>query len=225
MKFKMILLILIFYSTILYAEEKYKVSFGITYSYFEKAKNAEPDLGIQFRFQRSLINIKNFSLQLGIGFATRGATLKHRSIAPYSPAFPMEAYYWDINAMIGYWEFPISLEYKLKIKKDVYFKLSGGLNYIIPQSDYSDLDKKEFIEMFDLDLDDLNKYDFWFEQDNGFGDNRSRIIQEIGLEIIYKKYGLKLLFPFDNQKGYSIKNLSEISYKMRSLYFVLTYSF
>lgn len=200
---------------------------GPTVSYFLDAENAKPKIGITFGFNRDFHLYKKFSLSAGMSFASRGAILKNRTIAPYATQ-PTEAFYHDIHGMIGYLEFPVLFQYEIPVSKKVKIKPLLGPVLSFPMIDLSHFEKGQFFSV-KIPGEGGTDYDFSFEQESVFGNNFNKnnlskiIILNFAIQLRYSNYIFEIMYIMDNREKYHFKNLSEVNHKMNSIYFLISF--
>jgi hypothetical protein len=163
-------------------------------------------------------------MELGIGYTTRGAILEDRTIQPYYTQFEnINSYFWDIEGFIGYFDIPISLTYEFNLNRKITISPIIGTTIGIPSKDYSSFKKKRFYKLYDSDINDWKAYDYHFEQEDAFGNNKVRYIYELGIRLQYLRYAINIKYSFDSYKNYTFKNLGYIRYKMNSFYVYFSY--
>jgi hypothetical protein len=166
-------------------------------------------------------------LSVGTGLSSRGAILENRTIAPYVTQ-PTDAFYWDIHGMIGYLEFPVLAQYKIFISKKIKIMPILGLVFSFPVKDLSHFEKKQFFKV-KVPGQGLSEYDYWFEQESGFGDNLNIknvskiVVLNFGIQIQYSRYIFDIRYIMDNRNTYHLDSLSDVSYKMHSVYFLISF--
>jgi len=101
------------------AQSKFQFMIDPTISYFLDAKNSSPRIGLAIGFRKDFRLYKRLALSAGINFASRGAILENRTIAPYSSEPSEEVFYWDIHGMIGYLEIPLIIQYTIPLTQKV----------------------------------------------------------------------------------------------------------
>lgn len=101
------------------AQSKFRFTIGPTISYFLDAENSSPKIGLAIGFKKDFNLYQKLGLSAGINFASRGAILENRTIAPYSGEPSEEAFYWDIHGMIGYLEIPLIIQYAIPVTQKV----------------------------------------------------------------------------------------------------------
>ncbi len=223
MKNAIFLLMFILLSSV-HAKDKYRIGVGATLSYFVNAENSAPLAGYLLRAEIRLYRFRNLSIYSGIGYSVRGALLRHRTIAPSAP-FPMKAYYWDIYCRIGYLDLPFSLNVSIPITSKFHIGLLFGMSFAFPLKDLSDFKRLEFFDIYELDIDNPEKYDFSFEQESTFRRNLFRKFYGMGLLFRYNLYGIKIIYHSDKLKEYYIDSMWRIPYQMRSFLIVLFVQF
>lgn len=221
-KLFLIICYLLLFFTYSPTQNKFRLTMGSTISYFLNAENSSPKLGLAIGISKKFYLYKKFSLYTGLGFASRGAILKNRTIAPYA-ADPTDAYYQDIHGMLGYLEVPAAIQYEIAVSKKIKIKAFIGPIFTFPVMDLTHFDKKEFFNVYIPGESDIFDYDFWLEQDSGFNNNITKTGLAFGLRFIYKKYALELRYVLDNRDVFHFKNLSEVHQKMNSIYFLISF--
>lgn len=207
-----------------FAQGKFNISLGPTVSYFLEAKNAKPKVGIVLGINREFHLYKKFSFSAGVSFASRGAMLQNRTIAPYVSE-PTDAFYQDIHGMIIYLEFPLLVHYEVPISKRITIMpiIGPALTYAI--SDLSHFEKKRFFKVR-IPGEGLSDYDFWAEQESTFRHNlESVLLINFGIQFQYSRYAIEIRYVMDNRDSYYFDSLAEVHNEMNSLYFLISFNF
>ena len=151
---------------------------GPNISYFPDAKNSSAMMGYALSINREFNLFKELTASLGLGYAQRGAVLNDRRIEPYLSSEPRDAYYWDIKGKIGYLEFPILFGFNYYLRKQISISPILGVSLSSPLIDGTKIIQKKFYRIDDPDdPHDSIYYDYGFEQESGFGNNKWETIQ------------------------------------------------
>lgn len=205
-----------------HAQGKIRLAIGPTISYFPSAENTSPKVGISIGIVKDFHLYDKFLLASGIGFASRGAILENRTIAPYASQ-PTDAYYQDIHGTLGYIEIPANIQYEIPYSKEIKFKPFIGPTFTFPVIDLTHFEKREFFNVYTPSQSNLLDYDFWFEQESVFNNNVTKVGFNFGFQIRYQNYGLEFRYVLDGRKVYHFDSLSEVSYKMHSMYVLISF--
>lgn len=205
------------------AQSKFRFTIGPTISYFLNAENSSPKIGLAIGFRKDFHLYKRLALSTGVNFASRGAILENRTIAPYSGEPSEEAFYWDIHGMIGYLEFPIVIQYAIQVTQKAKLIPLLGPVLSIPIKDLSHFEKKEFFNIYIRGQSNPIDYDFNFGPESVFLNNYLKIPFTFGFHVVYKKLDFEIRYILDNRETYHFDSLSEVHYKIHSLYFLVSF--
>ena len=205
-----------------YAQGKIRLAIGPTISYFLNTEDTRPKVGISIGIVKDFHLYNKFLLSAGIGFASRGAILENRTIAPYASQ-PKDAFYQNIHCMLGYIEIPTTIQYEISDLKKIKFKPFIGPIFTFPVVDLTHFEKMKFFNVYTPGQSNILDYDFWFEQESVFRNNITKVGFTFGLRISYKKYNIELYYVLDNRDVFYFNNLSEIHKKMNSIYFLISF--
>lgn len=205
-----------------HAQGKILLAIGPTISYFPSAENTRPKVGISIGIVKDFHLYDKFLLSSGIGFASRGAILENRTIAPYASQ-PTDAYYQDIHGMLCYIEIPANIQYEIPYSKEIKFKPFIGPIFTFPILDLTHFKKNKFYKNYIPHQSDKSLYDHDFEQESVFNNNVTKVGFNFGFQIRYQNYGLEFRYVLDGRKVYHFDSLSEVSYKMHSMYVLISF--
>jgi len=209
-----------------FAQHNIFIKAGSNVSWFLNAENSKPKIGYSFCIEKGFKLFKGIFLDVGIGYTTRGAVLENRTIQPYNPPSTYtDAFYWDIQGNIGYVDLPILLKYNYRINTKLSFNPIVGMTIAIPTNDYSTIKQKKFYKIKDARIHDYYDYDYHFEQEEGFGNNKVRYICDFGFSVNYSQFSINLLYSFDNTQEYSFDRVDTIKYNMNSMTIYFAYQF
>ncbi|MEJ2637370.1 MAG: outer membrane beta-barrel protein [Calditrichia bacterium] len=218
-----ILLFLLLYSIHSPAKNGLHFAGGPTISYFLSAENSTPRIGIAFGLIKDFQVYRRLGLSAGVNFASRGAILKQRTIKPYEPEAFEGTYYQNIQGMIGYLGFPVMIQYAIPLTSKIQLQPQFGAVISFPVKDFSRFEEKDLFSLYDPAQSDLISYDFNYEQEaHSFG-----IIPQIpmtfGLRVDYEKFGFEIRYILDMRDTYHFGRLSDVHYKMHSIYFLVLF--
>lgn len=205
-----------------FSQSNWSLKGGLTSSYFTNAENSSPGLGLVLGVSRKFSLKENFSINGGINFATRGAILKNRSIAPYTDGvIKLDAYSWDIHLKLGFIEIPVLFQYSVPLNNKTNLIFFTGTSFSIPILDFTKLEKKEYIEEYDPNNPSGREYDYYFgdgEKTFTLVSNTPKFIFNFGCKISYSDYFIELRYILDTSGVYRIDNISGVHHKMNSIY-------
>jgi hypothetical protein len=201
------------------AENHWFAHLGLSSSTFRDSHNfdnIEPIQGYLLGIGKEWSFSNKFFISAGIQYSLKGAILKSKLIYPINDfQTTMDIYKQDIIGKIGFIEIPIHLKHGFNFKYFC-FKIYGGINYSIPFRDYTVLEKNT-LWLADANPDDYKnhfEYDEW--EESGFGNNNAAFIYDFGIEFLYKRIGLNLMYSLDSRDVWWFDSISEIYKSMYS---------
>lgn len=206
-----------------YAQGNIRLIIGPTFSYFMNAENTHPKIGISVGIMKDFRLYNKFLLSAGIGFSSRGSILENRTIEPYAPEPFEETYYYDIHGMIGYLEFPVTIQYAISISQKIKLRPLFGAAVSFAIKDFSHFEEKQLFRVYDPTQSDLSDYDFDFEQESRFLGIIPKLPLTFGFRVDYEKLGFEIRYILDNRDTYHFGRLSEVHHKMHSFYFLVCF--
>ena len=225
-KYTVVLIPFLFLNTFIFASNQIFIKAGPNISYFLDAKNSSAMMGYALSINKEFTLFKELATSVGLGYAQRGAKLNNRRIEPYLSSEPKDAYYWDIEGYIGYLELPILLGYKYYPVKQILILPLVGVTFSYPKIDDTKIIKRKFYRVDDPDDPyDSIYYDYGFEQESGFGNNKWETIYNAGVRIQYRRMGLEFNYQINNKDVYNFSNVSKIYYKIYSVYCQIIFEF
>ncbi|NOY76907.1 MAG: hypothetical protein GXO76_03435 [Calditrichaeota bacterium] len=219
----LLLTFLLLLSRNLLAENKYYVAVGSTISHFITGESNisyfinrgyfQSETGIILRVGKEIYSDSLSELSIGIGFSTRGSTIKQQLIIP-NVSETRYLYWWDIHLRMAYLEIPILLKLKLPINKRFGFGPIFGYSFMCPVKDLTKLSKRRYGGEFTPDMETYHFTDYSFVRDSEFSKNSVKFIYYFGFQLKYTRYIFELSWAIDNQESYFFDHLSALNHKM-----------
>ncbi len=185
----------------LFAQNQWCLQGGVTYSAFKDDGDVDPSFGYLFGISKEIKLIKNLFISPGLQYMVKGSAVKNVPIKPryYFPDGG-HVYNHDIVFRAAFIEIPVHLKYKISITNTYTASLNMGYTYSIPFKDKSKIIEKEYL--FTIDILDDHHFDYYFTEGSVFGNIKSALLFNLGIELLYKNIGLNLTYTLDEREEF-----------------------
>ena len=208
-----------------FPQSKWQIKAGANSSFFVDAENSSSKIGYTLGIARKINIYGDLDITVELDYTTKGASLNDRTIMPYTTINPMNAYSWDIHGNIGYIELPVLLSYSFSVYEEYNIGLFFGPALSVPVKELSEFREVKFIEEYDPINPSTTDYDYYFEQESGFGNNPLSIFYIFGLSISYTNVFIEFRYVLNNRETYYFGDLSDVNYEMNTFQLLFGLSF